>query len=165
MIPISADSLMEYEDKESGVVYIFRPLLGDSEIAFYSALDAIAPSVDHKPFIADATKAIEESNPGKEWDKDERAQAIRAEAQRMASAGRRRNANEMKNEAEALDGLINKVLVGWKSTREGITLPAFPDKNSAAGPSSLFKIRDKSKLFEIIMNLNSTLSEGERKNS
>lgn len=41
MIPINAEQRIEYVDKESGIKFIFRPILGEAEIAFCEYLDGV----------------------------------------------------------------------------------------------------------------------------
>lgn len=41
MIPINAEQKMEYVDVASGVKYLFRPILGEAEIAFCEYLDGV----------------------------------------------------------------------------------------------------------------------------
>lgn len=41
MIPVNAEQKIEHVDKESGMKYIFRPILGEAEIAFCEYLDGV----------------------------------------------------------------------------------------------------------------------------
>lgn len=40
MIPISAEQVLEYQDKEDGITYLFRPLIGDMELIFFKYITA-----------------------------------------------------------------------------------------------------------------------------
>jgi len=158
MIPISGDQVLTHKDDESGIVYRFRPLLGDAEYAYYAAMAACSRNIDHVPFLGMAEVEVKEKNPGKTWEKGEFDAAVRQEAVKMAAQDSERTLEEVKAEMKALDDLIDALLIGWDAP-EGVTVPAFSKL-----PSKLFRHRDKLKMFRVIMDLNSDLSGVEEKN-
>lgn len=160
MIPISKDSVMDYLDPDSGITFHFRPLLGDAEYAYYSAIGSLSSNVDHTPFIGEAEKQVDAENPAKVWDKDEKEKAVRKRAMTIAAVRKERTPEETVKETiregDALGGIIDAVLLGW----EGPGAIPFP----AEKPSASLRLSDKRKMFKVIMDLNGELTEAEEKN-
>jgi len=158
MIPISGDQVLTHKDEKTGIIYSFRPLLGDAEYAYYAALDALSSKLDHEPYLLMAEKEIDAENSGKKWEKGEREIAIRAEAINMAAKETERTPEDVKAQMRALDSLIDSVLIGWDAPA-GVKCPAFKPP-----PSSCFQRKGKVRLFKWIMALNDKLTEDEEKN-
>jgi len=150
MIPISSDRIMEFTD--NGVTYQCKPLTDEAELATRRVQRSMRAM--YVPYMSKAAEIVscETFN-----SVEEKETATRNKAIEIARLENDTDENDRK-EIEALNNLIDTVIVGWKSNRGDIV--QFPEGKN---PSKCFKLVDKYTMFSKIMEINS-LSDEEVKN-
>lgn len=124
-VPISKKRTLEWFDEINNVTYLHKPIIGETEIAYYSMLDS--RDNDHKPFIDEATKIID-AKKGVKWKQGERIKVITEKAIQLASKDGKQS---MLSGVEETNELTNILIVGWKNDVND--LDPFPDDNNPAG--------------------------------
>lgn len=149
MIPISASQILEHKDKESGAIYQFKPLLGDTEMLmdkYYAYFDT-----RNKTYMKKAEEIVtEKESKGAKF--DNREEEIKKTAIEITPGRYIREPEYL----EIVNDIIDAVLCGWKHKK----FPPFPKDGK---PSKMFKIIDKSIMVSAYIKLNE-LSEDEIKN-